>query len=603
MNRLAAIAALFLLIAAPALADSADHAAGIALHGEPKYKAGFTKLDYVNPDAPKGGEIRLYGMGSFDSTNSFILKGEKAEGLSLVYETLMESTLDEANSSYGLLAESVSYPEDRSWVSFTLRKEAKFSDGKPVTADDVIWSFETLKTKGHPAYRSYYNDVAKVEKVNNHEVKFTFSKSGNNELPFIMGQLTVLPKHDWEKRKIEETTLDKVIGSGPYMIETIDPGRSITYVRNKDWWGAKLPINVGRYNFERIRYDMYRDATVAQEAFLAGKFDFKSENVAKSWATAYNAPVITKGLVKKETIAHQLPAGMQAFALNSRRPIFADPKVREALAYAFDFEWSNKNFAFGSYTRSRSFFQNSELAATGLPSEAELKVLEPFRAQLPERVFTTEYAPPKNDGSGNNRENMRKALDLLGQAGWKLQNTELVNDKGEKFTFEFLIPEPAFERWIQPFARNLEKLGIKTSIRVVDTAQYQNRLDGFDFDVIVQTFPQSLSPGNEQRDFWHSSKADVNGSRNILGIKNPVVDDLIEKIIQARTRDDLITYCRALDRVLQWNFYVIPQWHMRAFRVAYWDVFGKPAVNPPYGLPMTETWWIDAEKQKKIRGK
>lgn len=592
----------FCLFAVPALA-AVENAHGIALHGEPKYKADFTHLDYANPAAPKGGELRLSAMGTFDSTNSYILKGDAAAGLSMVYETLMESTADEANSAYGLLAESISFPDDRSWVSFKLRKEAKFADGKPVTPDDVIWSFDTLKAKGHPFYRSYYNDVAKVEKTSDNEVKFTFTKPGNTELPLIMGQLPVLPKHDWEKRKFEETTLDKVLGSGPYKIENVDPGRSITFIRVTDWWGAKLPINTGRYNFDRIHFDYYRDFTVAQEALLAGKFDFKQESSAKAWATAYDAPVVKNGLVKKEVIKNELPTGMQAFAYNIRRPLFADPKVREALAYAFDFEWSNKNLAYGSYMRTASYFHNSELAAAALPSADELALLEPFRTQLPERVFTEVYQPPKTDGSGNIRANMRKAIELLGQAGWTLKNNELVNAEGKKFAFEILVDRSDFERWILPFISNLEKLGIKATLRVVDAAQYQNRLKDFDFDVLIQVFGQSLSPGNEQRDFWHSAKADIRGSRNIVGIKNPVVDALIEKLVQAKDRQELVTITRALDRVLQWNFYVIPQWSIGSFRIAYWDIFGRPAINPPYGLPMSETWWIDAEKQKKIRGK
>jgi microcin C transport system substrate-binding protein len=592
------VALLFCLLLFPSVSFAAvDHAHGIALHGEPKYKADFTQLDYVNPDAPKGGELRQAVVGDFDSMNNFILKGESGVGLGLIYQSLMENTLDEASAEYGLIAESVSYPDDRSWVSFTLRKEARFSDGKPVTADDVIWSFDILRSKGHPYYRAYYNDVAKAEKIGDHEVKFIFSKSGNTELPHILGQLPVIPKHDWEKRKFEETTLEKPIGSGPYVIESVDPGHSITYARVKDWWGDKLPINKGRYNFDRIRYDYYYDATVSVEAFLAGKYDVKLENIAKQWATAYSAPVVAKGQVKKEEIKNQIPSGMQAFAMNQRRALFQNPKVREALAYAFDFEWSNKSFAYGAYKRTRSFFQNSELAATELPSAEEIALLEPFRAQLPPQVFTEIYQPPKTDGSGSNRANIRKAAALLAEAGWTLKDKKLVNAKGEPFKFEITVDQPAFERWILPFVRNLERLGIEATPKTVaSSAQYQNRLDNFDYDMIVQVFPQSLTPGNEQRDYWHSSKADINGSRNILGIRNPVVDAFIEKLIMAKDRKELITICRALDRVLQWNFYVIPHWHTSVFRVAYWDKFGRPSVNPPYGLPIADTWWVDPSK-------
>ncbi|MBI3420091.1 MAG: ABC transporter substrate-binding protein, partial [Proteobacteria bacterium] len=477
MKRLA-LSLVICLFALPLQAQVTD-AQGIALHGEAKYKPGFTHLDYVNPDAPKGGEIRLAVVGGFDSLHPYILKGEQAEGLGLVYETLMENTLDEPNSAYGLVAESISFPEDRSKVTFKLRPEAKFNDGKPVTVEDVIWSFDTLKAKGHPFYRSYYRDVAKAIKTGPHEVTFIFSKLGNTELPVIMGQLPVIPKHDWQVKKFEETNLQKPLGSGPYQIESLDAGHSIVYARVKNWWGENLPLHKGRYNFDRIRYDYYLDQTVAHEAFLSGRWDFKQENIAKSWATAYNAPSVRDGWVVKKEIKNQLPSGMQAFVYNTRRPIFSDPVVREALAYAFDFEWANKNLAFGSYRRTRSYFDNSELASINTPSAEELKILEPLRGKLPDRVFTDEYNPPKTDGSGSNRDNMRKALELLGKAGWTLKNNVLVNAKGEMFHFEILVDSPAFERWIQPFMRNMEKIGIKTDLRIVDSAQYQNRMNDF----------------------------------------------------------------------------------------------------------------------------
>lgn len=599
--------AIFILLSLFALARplyaATENAHGVALHGEPKYKADFTHLDYVNPDAPKGGLLRMAAMGSFDNLNPYILKGEQAAGLSLIYETLMEGTADEANSAYGLIAESISFPDDRSWVSFKIRGTARFHDGKPITADDVLYSFELLKTKGHPFYRSYYRDVAKAEKLGPREVKFVFTKPGNRELPMILGQLPVLPKHIWATRTFEETTLDLPIGSGPYKIESMDKGRSLTYVKVKDWWAANLPINKGRYNFEHIRFDYYLDNTVAHEAFLAGRYDVKQENVAKAWATAYDAPVVKNGLVKRDVIKNQLPSGMQAFAFNTRRSLFADARVREALAYAFDFEWANKNLAFNAYKRTVSYFDNSELAATGLPSADELKLLEPYRAELPPRLFTETYAPPNTDGSGNNRANMRKAQELLAGAGWALRDHVLKNTKGEAFTFEFLIDNPMFERWIQPFVRNLEKLGIKTTLRVVDSAQFQNRLNDFDFDVTVAVFAQSLSPGNEQLDFWGSKQADIKGSRNLAGIQNKVVDMLAEKITAAQDRAELLTITHALDRVLLWNFYVIPQWHIDSFRIAYWDIFGRPAVNPPYGLPITDSWWRDAGKASAIDSK
>jgi microcin C transport system substrate-binding protein len=589
-----------LLIPVYAQAQAVTDAEGIALHGDVKYKSGWPHLDYVNPDAPKGGELRLAVVGGFDSLQPYLVKGDKVDGLGLVYQTLMESTLDEPNSSYGLVASGVTYPEDRSKVSFKLRPEAKFNDGSPITVEDIIWSFNTLREKGIPHYRSYYRDVAKVEKTGPHEITFIFSKVGNTELPFIIGQLPIIPKSDWVKKKFEETTLQKPMGSGPYEVESVDPGHSITYVRVKNWWGAALPINKGRYNFDRIRYDYYRDPTVLQEAFLAGRFDFKAENIAKSWATAYKSPAITAGQIVKKELPNQLPSGMQAFVYNTRRPIFSDPLVREALAYAFDFEWANKNLAYSSYVRTRSYFDNSELESTSLPTGKELEILNAYRDKLPERVFTQEYNPPKTDGSGNTRDNMRKAMELLNKAGWKLQNSVLMNAKGEAFKFEFMSDSPAFERWVQPFMRNLEKLGIKVNLRIVDSAQYVNRMNDFDFDMTITVFAQSLSPGNEQMDFWGSSKADVKGSKNYAGIKNPVIDELVEGVIRAKGMDELKTYVHALDRVLQWGFYVIPNWHFNKYRLAYWDIFGTPAINPPYGLPVDDAWWVDTAKAAKI---
>jgi len=592
---------LLCLFASPLYA--VEDAPGVALYGVPKYPAHFQHLDYVNPDAAKGGTIRFAAMGGFDTLNPSILKGDKAEGLGLVYQTLMEATLDEPNSIYGLVAQSMAFPEDRSWVSFKLRPEARFSDGTPVTVEDVIWSFETLQKQGHPFYRSYYRDVVKAEKMGPHEVKFTFSSKGNTELPMILGQLPVLPQHDWVKRKFAETTLEPVIGSGPYKIESVDPGHSITFVKVKDWWGAALPLNKGRYNFDRVRWDYYRDAEVAQEAFMAHRYDFKMENIAKTWATGYEGAALQRGDIKKESLKNQLPSGMQAFAYNIRRPLFQNPLVREALAYAFDYEWANKNLAYGAYARTISYFDNSELAATGLPSPEELALLTPWRNDLPPRVFTQTYAPPKTDGSGNNRANMKQARALLQQAGWTIQGggqgDVLKNSKGEAFTFEILLDNPVFERWIQPFLRNLEKLGIKANVRVVDSAQYQNRLNDFDFDMIVAVFNQSLTPGNEQRDFWGSAKADVPGSHNLMGIKNQVVDFLTDKITTAKTRPELLTAVHALDRVLLWNFYVIPQWHTDSYRIAYWKNLTRPPINPPYGLPVVDSWQMTGDRRQQ----
>jgi microcin C transport system substrate-binding protein len=581
-----------------ALAQSSQN--GIALHGSPKYATDFTHFDYVNPDAPKGGDLRLSAIGTFDSLNPYILKGVPAADAGMVFETLMQNSLDEPFSQYGWVAESVTVAPDRSWVSYKVRPEARFHDGQPITPEDIIFSFETLRDKGHPFYHSYYKDVVKAEKTGPHEVKFTFRGAGNTELPLIMGQLPVLAKHFWQGKDFAATTLDPIIGSGPYKIESVTPGRTITYKRVADWWGKDLPVNKGRYNFDTIRYDYYRDATVDLEAFFAGRYDFRLENIAKEWATAYTTDAVKKGLIVKQEIKNELPSGMQGFVFNTRRELFKDRRVREALSYAFDFEWTNKTVAYGAYKRTTSYFENSELAAHGLPSPEELKILEPYRGKIPDEVFTAEFKPPVTDGSGDDRENLLKASELLREAGWTLKDGKLVNAKGEPFKFEIVNESPVFERWVQPFLRNLERLGIQADFRIVDTAQYQNLIDNFDFDMIIHVFPQSLSPGNEQRDFWSSSRAGQKGSRNLIGVRNPVVDDLVDKLIHAPDRATLITVCRALDRVLSWNYYVIPHWYIGAWRVAYWDMFGQPKIMPKYGLAFEDSWWIDPAKMKRI---
>ena len=571
-----------------------------SMYGDLKYPAGFKNFAYVNPNAPKGGDIKLAAIGTFDNLNPFILKGVAATGLGETFDTLMSSSADEPFSQYGLVAETIEVPSDRSWVAFTLRQEARFHDGSPMTTDDVLWTFETLKTKGHPFYRSYYRHVAKVEKIGERKVKFTFDGQGENrELPLIVGQLPIMSKAHWSKRDFDKTTLDPVLGSGAYKVESLEPGRSIVYKRVPNYWAAKLPVNVGRDNFDTIRFDYYRDGTVSLEAFKAGQYDFRSENEARKWATGYTGPAISQGLIKKEDIKHEIPTGMQAYVFNERRPMFQDRRVRAALAYAFDFEWSNKNLFFGAYSRTKSYFSNSELAARGLPTGDELKVLEPFKGQLPEEVFTKEYEPPKTDGSGNLREQLTEALKLLSAAGWTVKGQKLVNAKGEPMQFEILGADPAFERINGPFVKNLERLGVTARLRTVDTAQYQNRLDSFDFDMIVHVWGQSLSPGNEQRDFWHSSTAGTNGTRNFAGIKDPVVDKLIDLVIQAPDRPGLVARTRALDRVLLWGYHVIPHYHIQAFRVAYWDKFSRPATSPKYSLGF-DTWWVDAKKAEEL---
>lgn len=595
---------IFLFALVPFASEAANHTStGLALHGKPKYNALFSNLDYVNPHAPKGGEIRLGAIGTFDNVNPFILKGVTAANATMVFETLMENSLDEPFSQYGLIAESVTLPDDRSWVSYKLRKEAKFQDEKQITADDVIFSFNTLKKEGHPFYRTYYKDVVTAEKLGPHSVKFIFKNGGNAELPLIMGQMPILPKHFWEGKKFSRTILSPILGSGPYSIKSISAGRSIAYERNKDWWGKDLPINKGRYNFDKIRIDYYRDASVATEAFLAGQYDFRHENIAKNWATAYNTDDVADGSIKRVHIKNEQPAGMQGFVFNTRRPLFTDRRVREAITLAFDFEWSNKTLAYGAYARTNSYFANSELASRGKISSAERNILKTYKNKLPREVFDNVYQAPVTSGDGTNRENLRRAAALLAESGWELNNGKLVNKDGQEFAFEIVDSSPLFERWVQPFIRNLERLGIKASFRIVDSSQYQNLMNDFNFDMTISVFGQSLTPGNEQRDYWTSTKADHKGSRNIIGIKNPIVDELVEKIIKARDRRELVTLTRALDRVLLWGHYVVPHWNIGHYRVAHWDIFGKPETAPKYGLDMTGLWWVDNEKRNALLNK
>jgi microcin C transport system substrate-binding protein len=430
-------------------------------------------------------------------------------------------------------------------------------------------------------------------------VRFTFGPGDNRELPLIVGQLPVLSRAYWSHRDFEKTTLESPLGSGAYRVEAVDAGRSITYRRVKDYWAARLAVSVGRNNFDSIRFDYYRDGTVALEAFKAGEYDFREENSSKNWATAYTSPAVRAGLIRKEEIKNEVPTGMQGFVFNTRRPIFQDARVRHALAYAFDFEWSNKNLFYGAYSRTRSYFSNSELASSGLPSAEELKILEPLRGKVPDEVFTQEYQPPTTDGSGNIRDGAREALRLLAEAGWTVKGQKLVNARGEPMQFEILIDDPTWERIALPFAKNLERLGITARVRSADPAQYEKRQDDFDFDMIVAVWAESLSPGNEQRDFWGSQAAGERGSRNLAGIKDPAVDRLIDLLIQAPDRAGLVARTRALDRVLLWGHYVIPHWHIRAFRVVYWDKFGRPAVAPRFALGF-DTWWVDAQKETAL---
>ena len=594
---LTAITVFILLIAQNLLAKTnISHA--IAMHGEPKYDQNFISVEYVSNNAEKGGSIVRSAIGTYDTFNPFTLKGTSAAGIGLLYESLTVGSSDEAFTEYGLLAKSIEWPDDRSWVTFTLRDEAKWHDGKKITSDDVVWTFNTLMEKGHPFYKYYYGDVSEVIKITENKVKFLFSTNTNKELVLIVGQLPVLPKHYWENKNFEETTLDVPIGSGPYKVKSFDAGRSITYQLDMNYWGFEnniVPIKVGKDNIGSIRYDYYKDRGVEREAFKSGEIDFFSENTSKEWATGYDIDAVTEGLIKKELIPHENPQGMQAFAFNTRKDIFVDKRVRKALSFAFDFEWTNKNLFYGAYKRTDSFFENSELASSGLPSQAELAYLNPYIDQLPKEIFSEEYSNPKTDGSGFIRNELQEATKLLQEAGWKLRDGKLENSNGEPFEFEILLVSPAFERIVLPFIDNLEKLGINASLRTIDSSQYQKRIESFDFDMVVFTFSQSLSPGNEQRNFWSSGAADTNGSRNIIGIKNNVIDLLIENLINAKDREDLITISRALDRVLLWNYYVIPQWHISAYRVLYWDMFDQPKQKPKYSLGF-DTWWVNQNK-------
>ena len=603
MKRLLVLAIVALGAAFPVFHASADEPRhGLALFGDLKYPAGFPHFDYVNSAAPKGGSVKYAATGTFDTLNPFTLKGQPAAGVGAMFDTLMTPSEDEPSSTYGLIAESVEVANDKASVVYNLRPQARFWDGTPITPEDVIWTFDTLKAQGHPRWRLYYADVLKAEKTGPHQVKFTFRNGANRELPSIVGELPVLSKAYWNDRDFAKTTLEIPLGSGPYKIDSFDPGRSVTYRLVPDYWGKDLPVNIGRNNFDAIRYDYYRDQTVALEAFKAGAYDIRVENVSKNWAIGYDSPALASGLIKKELIANKVPQGMQAFGFNTMRPIFQDARVRRALGYLFDFEWTNKALFYGAYTRTKSYFSNSDLASSGLPGPDELKLLEKYRGQIPAAVFTEAYAPPTTDGSGDIRGNLRAALDLLAQAGWNVKNGQLVDAKGTPFRFEFLLDQPEFERVVLPFIQNLARIGIVANVRTVDPAQYENRMQTFDFDMTVMLYPESLSPGNEQRDFWTTESGKQQGGRNLLGIASPAVDDLVSLIIEAPDRQSLVTRVHALDRVLLAGYYVIPNWHFPYFRVASWDKFARPAVSPPYGLAI-ETWWVDPAREAVLDAK
>ncbi|MGD0848848.1 extracellular solute-binding protein [Bradyrhizobium sp.] len=581
---------------------------GLSLFGDIKYPADFKRFDYVNPDAPKGGVARQISIGTFDNFNIAVagVKGSIAPAANLIYETLMARSQDEIATEYGLLAEAASHPDDFAWVIYRLRKEARWHDGKPVTPEDVIFSIAALK-KYSPMHASYYRHVVKTEKIGERDIKFTFESPGNRELPHIVGELQVLPKHYWEgtdsegrKRDISATTLEPPLGSGPYRIKEFVAGRSVALERVRDYWGANLPVRIGENNFDEMRFEFFRDNQVALEAFKADQADWIAENSAKQWATAYEFPAVAEKRVVKEEFPINDLGRMQAFVLNLRREQFRDARLRRAFNYAFDFEEMNKQLFFGQYKRIDSYFYGTELASTGLPEGEELKILETVRDKVPAEVFTTPYVSPVGGNPEAVRANLRESARLLKEAGFEVRDRKLVDAAGKPVIVELLVQDPSAERIALFYKPSLERIGVTASIRIVDDAQYENRLRSFDYDMIIDQWGQSLSPGNEQREYWGSQAADQSGSRNAIGIKNPAVDTLIDKVIFAKDRSELVAATRALDRVLLWNFYVVPQFSYPFSRYARWDRFSH-AELPKYarsGLP--SLWWYDADKAAKI---
>jgi len=593
--------------AAPTSAPAWRH--GLSLFGDLKYPADFKRFDYVNADAPKAGTVRLLGLGTFDNFNLVLagVKGQLAAGVARVYEQLATQALDEVASAYGLLSEAVRQADDFSSVTYRLRAGAKWHDGQPVTPDDVLFSFEALKANS-PFYGAYYKHVTKLEKTGEREITFTFDGPGNRELPQIVGELFVLPKHWWagkdqngKPRDIAATTLEAPLGSGPYRIKAFEPGRTLVYERVKDYWGKDVPVRVGTGNFDEIRYIYFRDTTVAFEAFKADQLDWRTQDSAQNWATGYGFPAVAANRVIKEEFAVHNSGVMQAFAFNTRRDKFKDPRVRHAFNFALDFEDLNKKLFYGQYERITSYFQGTELAATGLPGPQELALLEPLRDKVPPEVFTTPYSNPVGGNAAAERNNLRDGLRLMRQAGYEIRDQKLIDGKtGNQLSVELLANEPVYERINLFYKPGLERMGIAVTIRTVDDTQYENRLRSRDFDIIIHSWPQSLSPGNEQRGFWGSAAADQPGSQNFIGIKNPAIDALIDRVIFAKSRDELVAATKALDRVLLWNHFVVPQWTYRKVRAARWDRFGRPDTMPHYGADAFPTiWWWDAAKAAK----
>ncbi|MEA2991455.1 MAG: microcin transport system substrate-binding protein [Alphaproteobacteria bacterium] len=597
-------------LAAQGIAEADAWRHGFSTFGDVHYPAGFKHFDYVNPNAPKGGVVRLVGNGTFDNFNVAVagLKGTAGLGLGLLFDTLMVDALDEVSNAYGLLAEALRYPADYSSAAYRLRAEARWHDGKPVTPEDVIFSFDILK-KQSPMYNSYYRHVTKAEKTGEREVTFTFDSPGNRELPLIVGQLLVLPKHWWEgtdasgnKRDITVTSLEPPLGNGAYRMKSFEAGRRIVYERVPDYWGKDINVNIGRDNFDEMRFEYFRDLSIALEGFKGDQLDWQYENSAKNWATAYDFPAVKEKRVLLEEFPIRSEGRMQGFAFNIRRDKFKDPRVRRAFNFAYDFEEMNKQLSFGQYKRIGSYFDGLEIASSGLPQGKELEILQTVREQVPAEVFTTVYTNPVGGNPEAVRNNLREGARLLKEAGYEIRNRRLVNAKtGEPFTAEFLVQDPAFERFAIFYKPSLERLGIEMNLRIVDDAQYQNRMRNWDFDITVSVWPQSLTPGNEQRDFWSSQSADRPGSFNYIGIKNPAVDTLIDRVVFAKDREELAAAVKALDRVLLWNHYVVPQFNYDKDRTARWDRFSHPDLLPKYAsqAAFPTIWWWDAAKAAK----
>ena len=609
---LALLAAALLLVSGavntpPAKADERTWHHAVSLVNPPKYAEDFKHFGWVNPNAPKGGRIRMDAFGSFDSFNLFSIKGETAAGLGLIYDSLMATSPDEASTEYGLIAEAISFPDDFSSATFRLRPEARFHDGTPITSADVVFSLDAQK-KAHPLYAAYYKNVVSAEANGPHEVTFKFNVKGNRELPQIVGQLTILPKHFWtgpddkgEPRDLSKSSLDVPLGSGPYKIKDFTAGRNISFERVKDYWAKDLPVSIGQWNFDEVSFEFFRDQTVAFEAFKAGQIDLTRETSSKNWSTGYDFAAVKEGKIKRSAFREMRVARMQAFILNLRREQFSDPRVRHAFNLAFDFEWSNKNLFYGLYKRVNSYFDNSELAARDLPTGLEKEILEEVRDQIPPEAFTTPYENPTNSDARALRNNLRKASTLLREAGYVSKGGRLAHKQtGKPLKVEIMLVDPQFERIVLPYVKNLNRLGIQASARVIDSAQYQRRVESFDYDLFVSGFSQSESPGNEQRDFWGSAAADRNGSRNLIGIKNPAIDKLIDRVIFAKDRAELVAATRALDRVLLWNHYVVPQWYNPDAWIAHWDMFSFPEPRPSRSISVLQTWWYDPEKATAI---